>query len=172
MTLALRISFGFALACALAYAATPYAILLADRLQFYDKPAGYKGHAHPTPYLGGAALMGGFVIAVLVTAGDWNKTIPLVGGIGLLWVVGTVDDRRTVPPGWRVLVELALAWMVWASGLGWHLGAGALVDLGRHLRVGRRGRQRLQPLRQHGWSGQHDGARGLCGCRDPWDSAR
>ncbi len=130
MTLALRLSFGFAMACVLVYAATPYAILLADRLQFYDKPAGYKGHAHPTPYLGGAALMGGFVIAVLVAAGDWNKTIPLVGGVALLWVVGTVDDRRTVPPGWRVLVELALASIVWASGLGWHLGAGAFVDLG------------------------------------------
>ncbi len=130
MFLAERLLISLAVAATVVYAATPYAILIADRLQFYDKPAGYKGHAHPTPYLGGAALMGGFVIAVLVAAGDWNKTIPLVGGMGLLWVVGTVDDRRTVPPGWRVLVELALAWMVWVSGLGWHLGAGSLVDLG------------------------------------------
>ena len=57
MTLAVRLSLGFAIACALAYLATPYAIGLADRLQFYDKPAGYKGHLRPTPYLGGAAVM-------------------------------------------------------------------------------------------------------------------
>lgn len=121
---------GLAMAMSVAYIATPYAIRLADRLQFYDKPIGYKGHAHPTPYLGGAAVMGGFVIAVLAAAGDWSKTIPLVGGVALLWAVGTIDDRRTVRPAWRVLVELALAWMVWALGLGWHLHVGALVDLG------------------------------------------
>src|SRR4051794_26333333 len=57
MTLAVRLTFGFGLAAVLAYLATPYAIALADRLQFYDKPAGYKGHLRPTPYLGGAAVM-------------------------------------------------------------------------------------------------------------------
>jgi UDP-N-acetylmuramyl pentapeptide phosphotransferase/UDP-N-acetylglucosamine-1-phosphate transferase/O-antigen ligase len=128
--LAERLPIGLALAALVVYAATPYAIVLADRLGFYDEPTGYKGHARPTPYLGGAAVMSGFVIAMLAAAGDWSKTIPLVGGVALLWAVGTIDDRRTVRPAWRVLVELALAWMVWASGLGWHLHAGALVDLG------------------------------------------
>ncbi len=130
MALADRLLIGLAVASGVVYAATPYAIALADRLQFYDKPAGYKGHAHPTPYLGGAAVMGGFVVAVLAAAGDWSRTIPLVGGVALLWAVGTIDDRRTVRPEWRVLVELALAWMVWATGLGWHLHEGAFVDLG------------------------------------------
>ncbi|HEY5343866.1 MAG TPA: MraY family glycosyltransferase, partial [Solirubrobacteraceae bacterium] len=129
MSLAERLPIGLALAAMVVYATTPFAIGLADRLQFYDKPAGYKGHARPTPYLGGAAVMGGFIIALLATAGDWRKTIPLVGGVALLWAVGTIDDRRTVRPEWRVLVELALAWMVWASGLGWHLHMGGGVDL-------------------------------------------
>jgi UDP-GlcNAc:undecaprenyl-phosphate GlcNAc-1-phosphate transferase len=129
MTLAMRLLIGFAMACALVYVTTPYAITIADRLHFYDKPIGYKGHAHPTPYLGGAAVMVGFVVAVLAAAGDWSKTIPLVGGVALLWAVGTIDDRRTVRPAWRVLVELAPAWMVWDSGLGWHLHVGALIDL-------------------------------------------
>ncbi len=129
MTLTVRLSIGFAMACALAYAATPYAIWVAGRLQFYDKPIGYKGHARPTPYLGGAAVMVGFVIAVLVAAGDTQKSLPLVGGVALLWAVGTIDDRRTVRPAWRVLVELALGWMVWASGLGWDLHLGSAIDL-------------------------------------------
>jgi UDP-GlcNAc:undecaprenyl-phosphate GlcNAc-1-phosphate transferase len=124
-----RLLIGFAVAAMVVYAATPYAIAVADRLQFYDKPIDYKGHAHPTPYLGGAAVMGGFAIAVIAAAGDLSKTIPLVGGVALLWAVGTIDDRRTVRPVWRVLVELALAWMVWASGLGWHLHMGGAVDL-------------------------------------------
>jgi UDP-GlcNAc:undecaprenyl-phosphate/decaprenyl-phosphate GlcNAc-1-phosphate transferase len=126
----MRLLIGFAMACALVYVTTPYAITIANRLRFYDKPIGYKGHAHPTPYLGGAAVMSGFVLAMLLAAGDWHKTVPLAGGVAFLWAVGTIDDRRTVRPAWRVLVELALAWMVWASGLGWHLHVGALVDLG------------------------------------------
>ena len=130
MSLAERLLIGLAVAAAVVYAVTPYAIALANRMAFYDVPTDYKGHVRPTPYLGGAAVMAGFVIAVLLAAGDWQKTAPLVGGVAVLWVVGTIDDRRTVRPAWRVLVELALAWMVWASGLGWHLHAGALVDLG------------------------------------------
>ncbi|HWX87077.1 MAG TPA: O-antigen ligase family protein [Solirubrobacteraceae bacterium] len=126
----MRLSVGFAMACALAYMATPYAISLADRLQFYDKPAGYKGHARSTPYLGGAPVMAGFIVAVLLAAGSLHKTVPLIGGVTLLWLVGTIDDRRTVSPGLRVLLELGLAAFIWAVGLGWHLHMGFAVDLG------------------------------------------
>ena len=30
---------------------------LADRTHFHDAPTGYKGHAQPTPYLGGVAVL-------------------------------------------------------------------------------------------------------------------
>jgi UDP-GlcNAc:undecaprenyl-phosphate GlcNAc-1-phosphate transferase len=129
MTLAVRLSLGFAIASALVYVLTPYAIALANRLQFYDKPVGYKGHLKPTPYLGGAAVMAGFAIAAAAVAGDWGKTAPLLGGAALLWVIGTIDDRRTVAPGLRVLAELALAVLVWQAGLGWNLHGGGGLDL-------------------------------------------
>ena len=129
MTLAVRLSLGFAIACALAYLATPYAIGLADRLQFYDKPAGYKGHLRPTPYLGGAAVMAGLIVALSLAAGTWQKTAPLLAGVVLLCALGTIDDRRPVSPALRVTAELALAVLIWATGLGWHLHAGASVDL-------------------------------------------
>jgi UDP-GlcNAc:undecaprenyl-phosphate GlcNAc-1-phosphate transferase len=120
---------GFAIACALAFIATPYAIALADRLQFYDKPAGYKGHLRPTPYLGGAAVMAGLIVALSLAAGSWQKTAPLLGGVVLLCALGTIDDRSPVSPALRVTAELALAVLIWATGLGWHLHAGASVDL-------------------------------------------
>src|ERR1700719_4834948 len=129
MTLAVRLSVGFAIACALAYLATPYAIALADRLQFYDKPAGYKGPLRPPPSLGGVAVMAGLVVALSLAAGSWQKTAPLLAGVVLLCAVGTIDDRRSLSPALRVVVELALAVLVWATGLGWHLHAGAAVDL-------------------------------------------
>jgi hypothetical protein len=46
--LAERLLISLALASAIAYAATPFVISLADRLQFYDQPIGYKGHTSTT----------------------------------------------------------------------------------------------------------------------------
>jgi UDP-GlcNAc:undecaprenyl-phosphate/decaprenyl-phosphate GlcNAc-1-phosphate transferase len=129
LTLVERLVAGFVLAGGLAYLATPYAIVLADRMQFYDKPAGYKGHLQPTPYLGGVAVVAGLVLAVGLTAGSWDKTAPLLAGVLLLCAIGTIDDRRSLSPAVRVLVELALGALVWAVGLGWHLHAGAALDL-------------------------------------------
>ncbi|MEA2199941.1 MAG: hypothetical protein QOI89_537 [Solirubrobacteraceae bacterium] len=129
MQLAERLFVGLTVAAGVAYSATPYAIRLANRFEFYDKPAGYKGHLRPTPYLGGAAVMAGLVVALSLAAGSWQKTAPLLAGVVLLFAVGTIDDRRDVSPALRVVVELALAVLVWATGIGWHLHAGAAVDL-------------------------------------------
>ena len=52
MPLEARVLTGLSLALAVVYWATPVAIRVADRLQFHDVPAGYKGHGRPTPYLG------------------------------------------------------------------------------------------------------------------------
>jgi UDP-GlcNAc:undecaprenyl-phosphate/decaprenyl-phosphate GlcNAc-1-phosphate transferase len=129
LTLVERMLAGFALASLVAYLATPYAIALAGRLQFYDTPAGYKGHLQPTPYLGGVAVMAALIVAVSATAGAWDRTAPLLGGVLLLCAIGTIDDRRPLSPVLRLLVELALGALVWAVGLGWHLHAGGALDL-------------------------------------------
>ena len=123
-----RIGIGIVLAGTLAYIATPIAIVTARRFAFYDRPAGYKGHAAPTPYLGGAAVMLAYALALLIGAGDAARTLPLLGGVAVLFVVGTIDDRRTVPPLMRVAVEFGLGTLLAAAGIGWHLGAGYVVD--------------------------------------------
>src|SRR5438552_8856377 len=125
MTLALRLCTGVALASFITYLATPHAIALANRLKFHDKPIGYKGHERATPYLGGAAVMAGFVIAVLLAAGHASKTAPLLAGAAVMVIVGTIDDRRSLGAAPRLLIELALAVRVWAAGVGWSLHAGA-----------------------------------------------
>jgi UDP-GlcNAc:undecaprenyl-phosphate GlcNAc-1-phosphate transferase len=129
LSLEARLLTGLAVALALAYWTTPLAIRVADRFQFYDRPAGYKGHGRPTPYLGGAAVVAAFLVAFLALTGDWDKTLPVAGGVGLLWLIGTIDDRRTVTPGFRVAVEAGLGALLWQLGLGWELGAGPLVDV-------------------------------------------
>lgn len=123
MPLEARLLTGLALSLLVVFWVTPVAIRAADRFEFYDKPVGYKGHAAPTPYLGGAAVVAGFAAALLLLAGDWTRTVPLVVGVFVLWAVRTLDDRRTVTPPVRVAVELILAGGVFALGQGWDLGS-------------------------------------------------
>jgi UDP-GlcNAc:undecaprenyl-phosphate GlcNAc-1-phosphate transferase len=124
-----RLLLSIALASAIVYWATPFAIRIAARLDFYDHPVGYKGHDRPTPYLGGAAVIAGFAVAAALLGGEPGRTLPLLGGVAVLWAVGTVDDRRTLRPSTRVAVEAALAALLWAVELGWDLQAGPVVDL-------------------------------------------
>lgn len=125
----IRLALVLGAASVAAYLLTPVAIQAAGRLEFFDKPKGYKGHAKPIPYLGGSAVLAAFSTVLLIFGGDLSRTAPLVGGALVLWAVGTVDDRRNLSPGIRVLVEVVLAGMLWATGLGWETGAGAALDL-------------------------------------------
>ncbi len=129
MALGLQLLLGLLTATVLAYAATPVAMRAAVRLHFLDKPVGYKGHAKPTPYLGGSAVIAAFVLAALLVAGHVDRTGPVVGGALLLWVVGTTDDRVNLSPFLRLGIEFPVAGGLWAFGLGWDLGFGGGVDL-------------------------------------------
>ncbi len=129
MPLEARLLTGLAIAVAVVYWATPLAIRVADRFDFYDRPREYRAHSHATPYLGGAALVAGFLVALVLLASDGSRTVPVVCGVVVLWVVGTVDDRRDVTWWARVILELGLAVMLWAVGLGWDLGLSWAVDL-------------------------------------------
>jgi UDP-GlcNAc:undecaprenyl-phosphate GlcNAc-1-phosphate transferase len=104
---------------------------LAARTDFYDYPAGYKQHALPTPYLGGAAVMAGFIVAVLVFGGAWSRFAPAILCALLLSAMGTIDDRKGLGISIRLAVQILAALLLWLSGGGWDLGnpevAGALT---------------------------------------------
>jgi len=129
VALELNLLAGLLTATIVAYATTPVAMRAAVRLRFFDRPAGYKGHARPTPYLGGAAVVAAFVLVALLVAGHPDRTVPVVAGALLLWIVGTADDRVNLSPFLRLGIEFLVAGGLWAVGLGWDLGFGAAVDL-------------------------------------------
>jgi UDP-GlcNAc:undecaprenyl-phosphate/decaprenyl-phosphate GlcNAc-1-phosphate transferase len=104
-----------------ALAVTPVAIAVAHRTRFYDHPRGYKGHAAPTPYLGGTAVMAGFLAGALAFGGGVTSYAPIVGGALVLWLVGTLDDRRTVPPSHRIVIVAFVAVLLWTADVGWRL---------------------------------------------------
>ena len=109
----------FILAAVVAFAATPIAIRIARATSFFDVPAGYKGHRQPTPYLGGAAIVAAVVAAAFAFRGDAGGLGLILGIAVALWLLGTADDRVSLPLLPRAMVEVGVAALLWASGHGW-----------------------------------------------------
>jgi UDP-GlcNAc:undecaprenyl-phosphate GlcNAc-1-phosphate transferase len=114
---------------------TPVALALAVKRDFLDHPGPAKGHAEPVPYLGGAAMVASFSVAVvcasiihpptrgLVSLGEVMAMGLLLAGLGLL------DDLRTLPVAPRLVAEIGVAIGLWAVGIRLNLaGVGPLLD--------------------------------------------
>ncbi len=117
----------FAFALLVAAAATPLAMRVAARTNFFDVPVGYKGHIRPTPYLGGAAVLAGFLVGAISFSPVLGDVLPIAAGAIVLWLVGTADDRISLSPYLRLAIEAIVAVVIWATGHGWSIvGIGSL----------------------------------------------
>ncbi len=107
---------------------TPLAGRLAVRISFFDHPVGFKGHTHPTPYLGGAAVMAGLLAGTLIfgAADDYKRLI--VAALAI-FAVGTLDDRIGLGVTLRLVVQVATGVAVWAVDLGWTMLGNPTADL-------------------------------------------
>jgi UDP-GlcNAc:undecaprenyl-phosphate GlcNAc-1-phosphate transferase len=125
----LRLPAAFALALVVTVLAVPAAISVARRWGLLDHPQGWKRHARPTPYLGGAAVLCGFSTAVVVFAeGFGGLAWLLVCCVGLC-VLGTVDDRWGLTASVRLLATAAAAVVLWEVGLGWSVFSSGTANL-------------------------------------------
>jgi len=111
----------FLVALVATLALTPLAIRIARATGFYDHPVGYKGHADPTPYLGGAAVIAGLLVASSLFGGELDEFAPIAIGTVVLLGVGTIDDRYGLTPLTRLAIEVAAAGVLYAGGIGWTL---------------------------------------------------
>jgi UDP-GlcNAc:undecaprenyl-phosphate GlcNAc-1-phosphate transferase len=109
--------------------AVPVVIRIAQRTRFYDVPREYRRHSVPTPLLGGAALLVGW-LAGSVASGAINARLWVVVVCGAaLWLLGTVDDRIAIAPKWRLFAELLAAIALVLAGRGWQTGAPDVVNV-------------------------------------------
>ena len=119
---------GFGTAALVTAVATPVAIRIAKRTDFLDHPREYRKHAAATPYLGGAAVMVGFLVAAVAVGGVSGKHILLACAVGM-WLIGTMDDKFAVPPIWRLLAEVLAAAALIAAHLSWQTSLGPIVNV-------------------------------------------
>lgn len=105
--------------------AIPLLIKAGHRFGYLDRPGRHKRHKAPVPYLGGAGLflaIWGTVAVLHVTHTDTvtelSGMLPFIfGGAILIWVVGFVDDLRSLPAWVKLLVEIVAGIMLYAGGL-------------------------------------------------------
>lgn len=91
----------------------------ADRLNLLDHPKGRKDHVHPTPVVGGIAMLAGLLVVALFHVSDVNQSlVAFLAGGALLVVVGLLDDRYDLPWQLRIGVQVAAALlMVYGGGV-------------------------------------------------------
>jgi UDP-GlcNAc:undecaprenyl-phosphate GlcNAc-1-phosphate transferase len=90
----------FASALALAVGGTPVMRRMALRLGIIDQPNARKIHVNPIPLLGGVAIYGAFIAALLLFGDRFrlNELISILVGASLMSFLGVWDDRRSLSP--------------------------------------------------------------------------
>ncbi len=107
---------------------TPLTIRLAHKLGLMDQPDARKVHTRPTPRLGGIAIAVGTLIPCLCASfylqgsPDTDGTVvtrqllAVAGAATFLFLVGLVDDIRSVSSRFKLLAIVAASLMVCGSG--------------------------------------------------------
>ncbi|GAA4206655.1 MraY family glycosyltransferase [Streptosporangium oxazolinicum] len=105
-------------ACAFSVTAVVPLRRLAIRWNLTDNPGGHKIHAHPTPYIGGIAIVAGTVVPTLVALGlaDLQLTAILLAATAVS-ALGLIDDIAPLSAVTRLAVETAVAIGVVLSGV-------------------------------------------------------
>ena len=90
---------------------------LAPRLGLVDLPQGRKDHAHPTPVVGGIAMLAASAVAMLFVPGETPSLWAFMAAACVIVVIGMYDDRNDVRWFWRLGVQAlaALVMVYWAG---------------------------------------------------------
>lgn len=100
----------FLIAFVVAAAATPLARKLAFVLGVVDRPNARKVHLAPTPMLGGLALLAGLIGGVAAVSPPFQPAVAgITLGMGLIVLLGIVDDKFGISAGWKFLGQAIIA---------------------------------------------------------------
>jgi len=106
-------------ALAMAVGATPVVRHVALRLGVIDRPNARKIHVNPIPLMGGVAIYGAFIAALLLFGNRFrlNELIGILVGASLMSFLGLWDDRRGVSPFFKLVGQFLAASILVISGV-------------------------------------------------------
>lgn len=104
----------FLIAALLTFALRPVAFAVG----LVDVPGGRKRHGVTVPVIGGIAMAIGLGVGTSLVGGHPESWAPVLIGVYLLVVVGTIDDRFDLPANVRLIAQSCAALLVvFASGM-------------------------------------------------------
>jgi UDP-N-acetylmuramyl pentapeptide phosphotransferase/UDP-N-acetylglucosamine-1-phosphate transferase/glycosyltransferase involved in cell wall biosynthesis len=121
----------FLVALVTAAVVMPLTIWISRRAGMLDAPEARKVHLNPTPRLGGIAIFAGIVTGSIAAflvhhfAGTpieselLTKLVAILTATGFVFVVGVIDDIRSVSSRFKLFTLIAAAAMVCGSGISW-----------------------------------------------------
>ena len=97
---------------------------VAQRLDMMDCPGGRKLHKHPTPTVGGLAMLIAVMVALLISDGLHGDVAILLGCGVALAALGALDDKHCLAVSLRLMIQVFLVTVViiGANGIVTHLG--------------------------------------------------
>ncbi|MGD2206280.1 MAG: MraY family glycosyltransferase [Anaerolineae bacterium] len=109
----------FASALVMAIGGTPLARRAALRLGVIDRPNARKIHVNPIPLLGGLAIYGAFIAAVLLFGNRFrlNELVSILVGASLMSFLGVWDDQRSLGPFLKLIGQLLAASILVLTGV-------------------------------------------------------
>lgn len=109
--------FIFAFACS--YLLTPLVKALAIKFGAIDVPKDNRRmHKEPIPLLGGLAIYGGFLFAILLFMRPLSKEVQaIIFGSAVIVVSGYLDDTKGLSPSMKIIFQLIAAFIAIYGGL-------------------------------------------------------
>ncbi|MCB8979651.1 MAG: undecaprenyl/decaprenyl-phosphate alpha-N-acetylglucosaminyl 1-phosphate transferase [Ardenticatenaceae bacterium] len=104
----------FLMALSVTALSIPWVRRLAIRIGFVDAPAQRKLHSTPMPLMGGVAIFGGAVLAVITFVPDFPNTVAgVLLALAVVALVGLLDDRFNLP-AWAKLAGQFVGFLILA----------------------------------------------------------
>ena len=109
----------FASALVIAIGGTPLVRRLALRFGVIDQPNARKIHVNPIPLLGGLAIYGAFIAALLLFGSRYrlNELVGILVGASLMSFLGMWDDRQGLSPLFKLIGQFLAASILVLSGV-------------------------------------------------------
>ncbi len=105
-------------ALSLTILSTLIALKVFPKLGLLDNPKKYGLKRKPIPYPGGILLWLIFVLLALIFFEPTIKLIGLLFGSGILVLISFIDDRISLPPSLRIIVQVMVALVMVVAGIG------------------------------------------------------
>jgi UDP-N-acetylmuramyl pentapeptide phosphotransferase/UDP-N-acetylglucosamine-1-phosphate transferase len=97
----------------------PPLIKIIHRFQLFDVPDLRKEHSTPIPTMGGIASCAGMVIACMLWFRFTNEVfiISFFFSVAVLFAVGIMDDLKSLPARYKLVIQIAVASLIAFSGV-------------------------------------------------------